>query len=76
LLGDIGGIKEALSIISNFILFGYPSYSFIMKALEKLYLARTKIAGVFDKKLQRQKKINEKKLRFKMLKYPPPADVP
>ena len=58
------------------ILFGYPSFSFMMKALEKLYIARTKVSGIFNKKLQRPKKSDKKKMRFNMLKYSPPEDFP
>jgi len=47
LIGDIGGVLEI--IILFFVLFMYPitMYSFNMKAIENLYLARSKDATLF-----------------------------
>ena len=76
LLGDIGGIAEVLELFFCFILWGYSDFSFIIKALEKVFIARSKETGIIPRKLQRPKKSNEKKLRFPMFKYPPPSDIP
>ena len=42
LVGDFGGTSEVLFFFGQIIMFGYAQHMFIMKALQKLYLARTK----------------------------------
>ena len=57
-------------------MWGYADFSFGIKAIEKLFIAKTKEPGIISRKLQRPKKSDEKKLRFPMFKYPPPSDIP
>ena len=58
------------------LLLGYSDFSFDLKALEKLYIAKTSEEGIIQKRILRAKKSNKEKVRFKMFKYPPSADVP
>ena len=49
LFGDIGGIGRALTFIFSLLLIGYSDFSFKMKAIEKLYIAKTKETGIIEK---------------------------
>ena len=40
LFGDVGGISEMFGILVMFLLANYPKFSFNLKALEKLYIAK------------------------------------
>jgi hypothetical protein len=46
LSGDLGGISEVFGYIAMILLFSYPDFSFKMKAISKLYLAKTKKTDV------------------------------
>ena len=41
LIGDLGGVLEVIIFVFGVFLFPISEFSFVMKALEKLYLART-----------------------------------
>ena len=49
MLGDLGGITEVLNILFSLLLWGYPKFSYGMKTLEKLYIAKTKEAGIIER---------------------------
>ena len=48
LFGDLGGLLEILTLIGTALLSIYAEHSFLMKALAKLYKARTKLKGLFE----------------------------
>ena len=75
LLGDIGGLSEALVILFSILLFSYPLFSFNIKALEKLFIAKTFEIGILDQNIQAKKKNNKSQLKFKMLKIELPKDI-
>ena len=68
IIGEIGGIFESLGYIFTILLVGYPHFSFVMKAMEKLYVAKTSQEGVIEKHEQRMTKKDDKKVKFKILK--------
>jgi hypothetical protein len=41
LIGDLGGVLEIIVAFFGFFLFGIAEKSFVLKALEKLFLAHT-----------------------------------
>ena len=47
LFGDLGGLVEILSLLGAALLSAYAHHSFLIKALSKLYKARTKAKGLF-----------------------------
>lgn len=49
ILGDLGGVIEILMIVLGTFLYPISEHSFILKALQKLYLARTKDAKLLYK---------------------------
>ena len=49
LLGDLGGVIEIICLITAFFLGRWNEHSFIIKAIQKLYLARTKDDNLFIK---------------------------
>jgi hypothetical protein len=49
LIGDIGGVLEVFITIFGILLFPVSEHSFVMKALEKLFLARTLDDSMFVK---------------------------
>ena len=66
LLGEMGGVLDILVSILGIFLFLITEYSFILKALEKLYLAKTSDRLLFQK--FQQKKKNMKKNKFLTMK--------
>ena len=48
-LGDLGGVIEFLVFISNLILMPIAEYSYNLKALEKLFVAKTQDNSLFKK---------------------------
>ena len=57
LFGDIGGLMEILTLIGAQLILAYSDHNFIIKALSKLYKARTKSKGLF---------LNPKKNKYKI----------
>ena len=49
LLGDLGGVTEVVMICFGIFLFPISEHSFYMKAIKKLFLARTSEGNFFDK---------------------------
>ena len=45
-MGDIGGIYEVFSLIIFLLLLTYPEFSFTLKALEKLFLAKSTSSNI------------------------------
>ena len=70
LIGDLGGVLEVITFIFGIFLFPVSEFSFIIKALEKLYLARTSQTGLF--KNDKMKKKNNK-TKFKTMKTMTPS---
>ena len=70
LIGDLGGVLEVIIFLFGFFLFPASEFSFVIKALQKLYLARTSQSGLFknDKMLKKNNK-----LKFKTMKTLTPS---
>jgi len=49
LLGDLGGVTEVFMIFFSFLLMPISDHSFTMKAMKKLYIARTRDEDLFKK---------------------------
>jgi hypothetical protein len=47
LLGDLGGVTEVIMIVFGLIIFPVSEHSFIIKAVKKLYMAKTKNDKLF-----------------------------
>lgn len=47
LLGDLGGVTEVMMIVFCFLLLPISEHSFIVKAMKKLYIARTRETDLF-----------------------------
>ena len=62
LLGDLGGVSEIIGIVFGFFLLPVSYHSFIMKASQHLYYARTKDNNLFrvSKKDQAEREHNSK----------------
>ena len=54
LLGNFGGIKEALILIAAFIMGPITEHSFNTKAISKLYVAKTREQNLFEQKPPKQ----------------------
>jgi hypothetical protein len=48
-IGDLGGVLDVIIFIFGLLLFPISEHSFIMKALQKLFLARTDKEDIFEK---------------------------
>ena len=55
-MGDLGGVLELIAIIVGIAVSPYSEHSFILKALQKLYLARTRTTGLFIQPKQKKLK--------------------
>jgi len=49
LLGDLGGVTEVIMICFGFFLFPISEHSFVLRAIRKLYLVRTRKDDMFLK---------------------------
>ena len=49
LLGDLGGVTEVIMIVFGFFIFPISEHSFIMKATQKFFLARTADKTIFKR---------------------------
>ena len=47
LLGDLGGVTEVMMIVFCFVILPISEHSFVVKAMKKLYIARTKDTDLF-----------------------------
>jgi hypothetical protein len=47
LLGDLGGVLEFIVVLVGLLIIPFSSYSFNLKAFQKLFLANTKDESVF-----------------------------
>jgi hypothetical protein len=68
LVGDLGGVLEVLLTLFGIFMFRISERSFVLKALEKLFLAHTVQTNIFVKKAQSKNK------KFKGLKVPTPEE--
>lgn len=62
LLGDLGGVLEMVLVFFGFFINPVAEHSFIFKATNKLYLARTNTPGVFLEKPKWAKSLSKSKL--------------
>ena len=49
LIGDLGGVMEIITTLCGIFIFPISEHSFTLKALESLYLGRTKDKKLFKK---------------------------
>jgi len=54
--GDFGGIKEVIMLVIGFLMAPISEHSFIVKAISKLYLARTSQPHIFEKRKGKEAK--------------------
>lgn len=66
MLGDVGGFKEAMMIIATLFLAPVSEHEFNMKAVSKLFLAKTSDAHLLQRKVNDETK-QEAKLRKKLV---------
>jgi len=50
LLGDVGGLMGICELFGSYLISSYASFSFVLKVVSSLYLARTKEVDLFKKK--------------------------
>ena len=62
MLGDFGGLQEVLFIFIAFLVAPYAEHSFILKAIRKLYVAKTASRELFDNPIS--EKHNRKRSRW------------
>jgi len=67
LIGDLGGVLELMALLFSFIISPISEFSFFLKALEKLYLVKTKDNNFFPKAFKEAKKKNGRP-KFKTFK--------
>jgi len=60
LLGDVGGVSSILIFVFSFICDPITHHSFVMKAMKKLYMVRTKDDTVFKNEGKKQAKMERK----------------
>ena len=70
LIGDLGGVLEVITFMFGIFLVPISEFSFVIKALQKLYLARTTQTGLFKNDKMRKKK---NKTKFKTIKTLTPS---
>jgi hypothetical protein len=66
LIGDLGGVLEVFIIFFGLIAFPISEFSFVMKAISILFLARTKDNGLFEKAKLVNKKNKHNYMEAKM----------
>ena len=69
LIGDIGGVLEVLVSVVGILMYPLTEYSFVLKALQKLYLARTSNKNLL-RKTSLKKKNNKNKYQTKKIDLP------
>ena len=62
LLGDLGGVTEVMMIVFSFFLYPISEHSFVVKAMKKLFIARTRENGIF---MEPKAKVKPKKTKMK-----------
>jgi hypothetical protein len=72
LLGDLGGVLEVFMLVFGLIAFPISEFSFVMKAISILFLARTKDNDLFDKAMLVNKK---NKHKYKAMKAKMPEEL-
>jgi len=50
LMGDVGGVSGAITLVLGTFIFPISKFSFYLKAISKMYLARTEDSDLFVKK--------------------------
>ena len=58
LLGDLGGVMEVLLFVFGFIFFPFSEHNYIIRALQKLYMARTTNDKIFKRRRIDTKEFN------------------
>lgn len=56
LLGDLGGVTEVIMLCFGFMLYPISEHSFHLKAIKKLFIAKTSNDDLFMKKKLKSKK--------------------
>jgi hypothetical protein len=55
-LGDFGGLAGVIEAIAAFILGPISSHSFLAQSISALFLAKSKVHGIFSQKISNPKK--------------------
>ena len=61
LLGDLGGVKELITIVFGFFLGPISNFSFTISVAKKLFLVRTKDENMFLKKENEKEHVDSPK---------------
>ena len=64
LLGDLGGVTEAIVLIFAFIFIPISEHQFTIEASKMLFLARTKTTCLFEKKHDNEKENHNHSVKF------------
>jgi len=59
LCGDFGGLAEVVLVLSTFFFSSISEHAFTIKAIQKLYKAKTVDTHLFTQNSKRQKKMKE-----------------
>ena len=58
-LGDFGGVQYVLFIVGSWVMGSYTEFKFNLKAMKKLYLARTKETKLFKSNVKHFTDVNQ-----------------
>jgi len=68
-LGDLGGVAQIAAFLLSIIFYPIAHHSFVLKALERLYLASTSDANLFSRTFDTAKIYKRKHFKNKYLTY-------
>jgi hypothetical protein len=66
LMGDLGGVMEVFTLVFGIFIFPVSEFSFLLKGISILYLARTKDEGLFEEVKPRNKQGKQKVKHMKV----------
>lgn len=69
LIGDIAGIYELLASLMGYFVCKLTYYNFVLTAIKKYFLIKSKHSHIFDEKKFKKKNANEKELKKGIEKY-------
>ena len=61
MFGDFGGLLEVITLVATFFLAPIAEHQFTLKAIQKLYLARTKDKNLFEEPAGKKSKYKQRK---------------
>ena len=75
LIGSLGGVQDIIIFVFAIFISPISEHFFNMKFLRKLYLVRTSMQNIFETLIGRPLKKDNKRLKFKNLKYQIPESI-